>query len=76
MKPRIRQVRTLWHRYGHTIGLDSVDCLHALLDAGAVELVDADRYRDTPSATVSRDEYHNTVLEALRDHKARVRGNR
>jgi hypothetical protein len=65
MKPRIRPLANLFHRWGAKLGLDAEQVANALEAARLIERIGADSYRETTRERVPREEFERMVSEAL-----------
>ena len=67
MKPRIRRLANLYHRWGRQLGLDAEQVAIALEHARLIERIDADRYRETvTSRKVSTADFEAEVSRILK----------
>lgn len=74
MKPKIRKIERLYHRWGHRINLDAADCAIALADAGAIEVLEFNKvYQEVPNTELNEDQYDMFIMDILSDYKRGLR---
>lgn len=74
MRPRIRPLSNLYHRWGEALNLNAEDVFRALEASGLVERVSPDSYRERTTKRVSRDDFERTVNKILQSYK-QTKGN-
>ena len=77
MKPRLRPIKHLYHRFGVHTGLDAIDVARALELKGLIDMIPTDGetllYRETDlMRELPADTYTDTILACLEAYK---RGN-
>lgn len=71
MKPRIRPISNLYFKYGRAHGLEALQVRDALFEAGAIELVGTDHYREFENKDLSKDVYESAMHDIVYGYKAR-----
>jgi hypothetical protein len=66
MRPRIRPLSNLYHRWGRAAGLDAEQVADALEAAGIIERIGPDQYRETTRPKVPKPEFEQLIEAALK----------
>ena len=68
MKPRIRPLSNLYHRWGAALGLTAEACARALSAAGLLRMLDRNHYSEVlPDPPLSLADWDALILRTLRE---------
>ena len=71
MKPRLRPLSHLFHRWGRHVALDAETCALALTQAGIIQRIDATHYRENErDRSLPLSAYEQIVRDVLLTYKA------
>lgn len=71
MKPRIRQLSSLYFRYGESLDLSAEQVANVLESEGLIKRIGIDSYRESEAAKVPLEEYEANIFKILIRFKTR-----
>ena len=70
MRPRIRHMSNLYHRWGRNLDLSAEEIAAVLEMNGLITLLDKNRYREVERTKITLNEYESLVNDLLTEFKA------
>lgn len=69
MKPRIRPLSNLFHRWGRHLGVDAEFVARALETRGIIERIGPDQYRERELRRIPKADFDRQVIEAIMKYR-------